>query len=83
MFKCEYCSRELKSNAGLSRHMAACKKKVMITPEKVVILEVVGTEETYYAGHPRRLTKLKGLLSKTFDKNERIKIIQMILDEDK
>ena len=32
----------------------------------------------YYEGHPRRVTKLKGLLSKTFDNEERAKIASMI-----
>ena len=48
--------------------------------EKVVQLEVMNGAETYYMGHPRRLTKLKGMLSATFDRNERAKIYNMILD---
>ena len=48
-------------------------------PSKVIQLEVMGGEETYYDGHPRRATKLKGLLSRTFDKRERHKIRQLIM----
>lgn len=117
MLECEYCGRECKSKAGLSRHMSACESKPEIgaslvdianeisdevdavmgqatfkvesleeklfpkDPEaKVVQLEVVG-EGNYYVGHPRRIIKLRGLLSRTFDKAERDKILGMILHE--
>ena len=93
MFKCEYCDRELKSKAGLVRHESSCKAKnipiedVTEPTNKVVNLEVLGmggtysdgTDNSYYEGHPRRLIKLKGLLSRTRDDNERMKIIQMIV----
>ena len=48
-------------------------------PSKVVQLEVMNGAETYYMGHPRRATKLKGMLSATFDKRERHKIRQLIM----
>ena len=38
-----------------------------------------GTDNNYYEGHPRRLIKLRGLLSRTRDESEKIKIIQMIV----
>ena len=93
MFKWENCDRELKSKAGLVRHESSCKAKSAPTEEiieptnNVVNLEVLGmggtysdgTDNSYYEGHPRRLIKLKGLLSRTRDDNERMKIIQMIV----
>ena len=72
MFKCDYCDRELKSKAGLVRHMSSCKSKV-------VKLEVIGSGN-YYVGHPRRLIKLKGMMTKTFDKSEKAKIQTMIME---
>ncbi len=120
MHKCEYCERELKSNAGKVRHEKSCKARdiggqleedvgsheteiyvddvetepILTTEESktdieddfitivetVVQLEVLGGEETYYDGHPRRLIKLKGLLSRTHDRKERIKIHNLILE---
>ena len=53
--------------------------ELIVVEDKVVQLEVLGGEETYYDGHPRRATKLKGLLSRTFDRTERHKIQQLIL----
>ena len=53
--------------------------EVVKSTNNVVQLEVLGGEETYYDGHPRRATKLKGLLSRTFDRAERHKIQQLIL----
>ena len=55
--------------------------------DKAITLEVLGsgghysngTDNKYYEDHPRRLVKLQGLLSRTRDENERIKIIQMIV----
>lgn len=79
MFKCEYCGKEIKSKGGLTRHMSSCKK----TDDKAAInLDIVGTESTYYEGHPRRDIKLRGLLSRTTDEQERIKIIQMLVELD-
>ncbi len=114
MFKCTYCERELKSNAGKVRHENSCKARdiggqleedvespetelfiddvnpTIIVEEldscgnprgvNVVKLEVLGGESTYYDGHPRRLIKLKGLLTRTYDRNERAKIYNMILE---
>ena len=91
---CEYCDRELKSNAGKIAHERRCKAKAeevgtvedeeIVTIEevkpKVVQLEVMNGEQTYYMGHPRRLVKLRGLLSRTHDRSERAKICNMILD---
>ena len=90
MFKCLYCGRELKSNAGKVRHEKSCKERevtdvaeveetvsVEETKPEVVQLEVVG-ENNYYVGHPRRETKLKGLLSRTFDSEESMKILLML-----
>ena len=90
MFKCAYCDRELKSNAGKVRHEKSCKERedadvteaeevvsVEEVKPEVVQLEVVG-EGNYYVGHPRRETKLKGLLSRTFDQEERMKILMML-----
>lgn len=51
----------------------------MIEPEvkeaKVVKSELV---EDYYESHPNRLVKLKGLMSRTTDAKEQIKIYSMI-----
>ena len=107
MHKCEYCERELKSNAGKVRHEKSCKVNVespedeihvddifvmekdadgnptgmaTLVRDKVVQLEILGGEETYYDGHPRRLIKLKGLLSRTHDRKERIKVHNLILE---
>ncbi len=101
MFKCEYCERELKSNAGKVRHENSCKARdiggqleedidspetevfvddVIEKEDVIVQLEVLGGEDTYYDGHPRRLIKLRGLLTRTYDKNERAKIYNMIMD---
>ena len=110
MFKCTYCDRGLKSNAGRVRHENGCKsnpsnaveltldeqadpdtcvpsyvddvptKEVIEPTDKVVQLEVMGGEETYYDGHPRRLDKLKGLLNRTFNGAERRKISKMIME---
>ena len=77
MCKCEWCSREFKAKAGVGRHMLFCKDKPK--PVEVIELEVVG-EGNYYKGHPRRLTKLKGLLSRTFDADERHRIL-LFIDE--
>ena len=52
-------------------------KEVIKPTKEVVQLEVVG-ENNYYVGHPRRETKLKGLLSRTFDQTERMKILMML-----
>ena len=97
ILKCEYCDKELKSNAGKVAHERSCKardiggqteeeiatvenEETTSTKEtRVVQLEVVG-ESNYYVGHPRRETKLRGLLSRTFDKDERSKIYSMILE---
>lgn len=95
MYKCQYCDRELKSKAGQLRHESSCEAKDIAEVEentevstdvvvskprlKEVTLEVLGGAETYYDGHPRRLTKLKGMLSATFDRAERHKIQQLIL----
>ena len=94
MFKCTYCDRELKSKAGQLRHESSCEARniggqteeeiaevstEVVIAKKVVQLEVLGGEETYYDGHPRRATKLEGLLSRTFDRAERHKIQQLIL----
>ena len=62
-------------------------EEVIEPTNNVVNLEVLGmggtysngTDNSYYEGHPRRLIKLKGLLSRTRDDNERMKIIQMIV----
>lgn len=87
MFKCDICGRELKSKAGLTRHRNSCEKKAIIPDtdamildieKKVIELELVGTESDYYQGHPKRLIKLKGLKSRTFDKHEQAKIQSMI-----
>ena len=80
---CQYCERVLKSNAGKVRHENTCKMKNLETEieEPVVVqLEVMGGEETYYDGHPKRLIKLKGLMSRTHDRDERAKIYNMIMD---
>jgi len=75
MFNCEYCGRELKSNAGKVRHEVSCKDRT----NKIVILEV-NREDEYYFGHPRRQIKLEGLLSRTLDNEERSKIMKMIME---
>tara|TARA_R110000772_G_scaffold120300_1_gene226453 strand:- start:35 stop:265 length:231 start_codon:yes stop_codon:yes gene_type:complete len=69
------CDRELKSKAGLVRHENACRSN---SQNKAIILEVMDNE--YYEFHPRRLIKLKGLLSRTTIESERVKIIQMIVE---
>ena len=51
-----------------------------VEERKVVQLEVMNGESTYYMGHPKRLVKLKGLMSRTHDRNERAKIYNMIMD---
>lgn len=81
MFECSNCGRELKSKAGLVRHERACK----VEDKEPIELEIlstmpVGSQNDYYNGHPRRLIKLKGLLSRTTKESERIKIIQMIVE---
>jgi hypothetical protein len=73
MFKCEFCDKELKSKAGLVRHEKSCNGKV-------VELELCSDDNDYYQGHPRRLIKLEGMLTRTTDENERIKIIKLILE---
>ena len=88
-FECEYCNRVLKSKAGLMRHLQFCKVKSFkedteevytdVEPE-VVQLEVMGTEESDYLGHPNRIVKLRGLLSRTFDKNEKHRIHRLIME---
>ena len=84
MFKCDYCDKEVKSKSGLARHMNSCKGKIVdegkVNDENVVVLEVMGGESTYYEGHPRRLIKLKGLLSRTEEGKERRKIYAMIME---
>lgn len=62
--------------AGLDTDNAG---ELIVVEDEVVQLEVMGGAETYYDGHPRRATKLKGLLSRTFDKRERHKIRQLIM----
>jgi hypothetical protein len=47
---------------------------------KVVELELCSDDNDYYQGHPRRLIKLEGMLTRTTDENERIKIIKLILE---
>ena len=94
MFKCDYCGRELKSKAGLVRHESSCLQKNTekednivtlndlieeLESKEVVQVEVVG-EDNYYVGHPRRLIKLEGLLSRTFAEGERNKIRAMIAE---
>ena len=75
MFNCEYCNRELRSNAGKVKHETSCKER----PNKEVTLEFIG-ENNYYIGHPRRQIKLEGLLSRTFNNTERSKIMKMIIE---
>jgi hypothetical protein len=86
MFKCTQCDRELKSNAGLVRHMTACKGEGVFdvvhiddVKPKEITLELVNDERDYYIGHPRRLIKLNGLRSRTFDAAERKKIEDIII----
>ena len=90
MLKCEYCGKEIKSKGGLTRHMSSCKAKPeteeekvddVVVVTKVVELEVAGTEADYYKGHPRRELKLRGLLSRTFDSDERNKIAKILVTE--
>ena len=75
---------ELEENIAV---IDAPTKEVTEPTNKVVQLEVLGmggtysngSDNKYYEDHPRRLVKLQGLLSRTRDENERIKIIQMIV----
>jgi len=77
MFKCQYCGKESKSNAGKIAHERRCADRT--DEARTVEVEIVG-ESNYYVGHPRRLIKLQGLLSRTFDKSEWNKIHQMITE---
>lgn len=43
--------------------------------KEIVVAEVVAD---YYENHPRRVIKLRGLLSRTFDPKERAKIISIL-----
>lgn len=94
MFKCEYCGKIVKSKGGLTAHMKSCKAKpqeIVSTVEEIgdevvvttqaIDLDIVGTEDTYYEGHPRREIKLRGLLSRTLDTAEREKIAKIFVTE--
>ena len=95
MFKCQYCDREIKSKAGLVKHEGSCKSRPaeedveVVKPEKKVVqLEVLGMgghypdgkDNNYYEGHPKRIVKLKGLLSRTRDSAERRKIMKLVVE---
>lgn len=77
MFECEYCGKESKSNAGKIAHERRCSSRT--DEARTIEVEIVG-DNNYYVGHPRRLIKLQGLLSRTFDKDERAKVSKMIMD---
>ena len=51
-----------------------------VNDENVVVLDVMCGESTYYEGHPRRFIKLKGLLSRTPEGEERRKIHAMVME---
>ena len=80
---CEYCNKEMKSKGGLTRHLKSCKSRTSqeVSKDKPITAEVCGVESDYYLGHPRREIKLRGLLSRTYDRVEREKICKIILTE--
>lgn len=68
MYKCSNCSKEFKTEFWKDKHEKSC-----------VVVESVLVE--YYEGHPRRMTKLMGLLNRTFDEVEREKIKMIMVKE--
>ena len=63
-------------------------KEVIEPTKEVVQLEVLGMggyypdgkDNNYYEGHPKRIVKLKGLLSRTRDSAERSKIMKLVVE---
>jgi hypothetical protein len=56
------------------------ENKYSIQEELAEVKPQVEVVEDYYENHPRRIIKLKGLLSRTFDNDEYVKISRMISD---
>ena len=75
---------ELVSNSALEEETN--EDNTLVEEEAKVALEVKSETETvvaevvadYYENHPKRLLKLRGLLSRTHDEDERYKIKGMI-----
>lgn len=76
MFICEYCGKELKSQAGLKRHMNTCSEAKENQTEEVSQDEVQKT--TMCDKTQRRIDKLRDAWRSTPDAESRYKIEQEI-----
>ena len=75
---CDKCDREFESNRGLSMHKKNCVGTNTEIVNKAIDKPQVELVDDYYESSPRRAIKLKGLLSRTFDNDERNKIAGII-----
>jgi hypothetical protein len=78
MVTCEYCEKEFKSKAGLSRHMSSCKATDVNEDKKEDAEDEVFTEIEQNDKTKRRIAKLKDAWKSTPDAEARHNIENQI-----